>query len=295
MGEEVNRYAVVTGANKGIGYGICKKLVLSGVVVVLTARNEERGLEAVERLKEETGLYDLVVFHQLDVDDSTSVASLALFIKTMFGKLDILVNNAGVSGGKILNGDALLRKRNGAEIDWKEVGYETYELAEKCLKTNFYGVERVTEALLPLLHLSTSPTIVNISSRAGLLKHITNECARKVLSDIGNLTKEKIDEVLKEFEKDYREGLLEIKGWQTFASAYTISKAALNAYTRIMAKKYPHFYVNSVCPGFVKTDINQNTGNLSIDEGTETPVMLALLSNGGVSGCFFTKGEVISF
>ncbi|KAL5058471.1 hypothetical protein RYX36_030075 [Vicia faba] len=275
MGEEVNRYAVVTGANKGIGYGICKKLVLSGVVVVLTARNEERGLEAVERLKKETGLYDLVVFHQLDVDDSTSVASLALFIKTMFGKLDIL--------------------RNGAEIDWKEVGYETYELAEKCLKTNFYGVERVTEALLPLLHLSTCPTIVNISSRAGLLKHITNECARKVLSDIGNLTKEKIDEVLKEFEKDYREGLLEIKGWQTFASAYTISKAALNAYTRIMAKKYPHFYVNSVCPGFVKTDINQNTGNLSIDEGTETPVMLALLSNGGVSGCFFTKGEVISF
>ncbi|KAI5428761.1 (+)-neomenthol dehydrogenase [Lathyrus oleraceus] len=295
MGEEAKRYAVVTGANKGIGYGICKKLVLSGVVVVLTARNEERGLEAVERLKKEIGLYDLVVFHQLDVDDSTSVATLAFFIETMFGKLDILVNNAAVSGGKILNGDALLRKRNGAEIDWKEVGYENYELAENCLKTNFYGVERVTEALLPLLHLSTSPTIVNISSRAGLLKNISNEYARKVFSDIENLTKEKIDEVLKEFEKDYKDGLLEIKGWPTFASAYTMSKAALNAYTRIMAKKYPHFQINCVCPGFVKTDMNKNTGNLSIDEGVETPIMLALLPNCGVSGCFFNKGEVISF
>jgi len=81
----------VTGANKGIGYGICKKLALNGIVVVLTARNEERGLEAVERLKE-FGLSDFVVFHQLDVTDPSSVTSLAHFIKTRFGKLDILVS-----------------------------------------------------------------------------------------------------------------------------------------------------------------------------------------------------------
>jgi (+)-neomenthol dehydrogenase len=116
-----------------------------------------------------------------------------------------------------------------------------------------------------------------------------------VFSDIDNLTKEKIDDVLKEFEKDYKEGLLDIKGWPTFASAYTMSKAALNAYTRIMAKKYPHFHINSVCPGFVKTDMNLNTGNLSIDEGVETPVILALLPNNGPSGCFFNKGQVIPF
>jgi len=80
----------VTGANKGIGYGICKKLALNGVVVVLTARNDKRGLEAMERLKE-FGLSDFVVFHQLDVTDPSSVTSLADFIKTRFGKLDILV------------------------------------------------------------------------------------------------------------------------------------------------------------------------------------------------------------
>jgi len=80
----------VTGANKGIGYGICKKLALNGIMVVLTARNEKRGLEAVERLKE-FGLSEVLVFHQLDVTDPPSVAALAQFIKTRFGRLDILV------------------------------------------------------------------------------------------------------------------------------------------------------------------------------------------------------------
>lgn len=130
----IYRYAVVTGANKGIGYGICKKLALNGIVVVLTARNEKRGLEAVERLKE-FGLSDFVVFHQLDVTDPSSVTSLSHFIKTRFGKLDILVsvtisfppfqffirnlsqwytwvlqvNNAGVPGG-IVNAENYLRR-----------------------------------------------------------------------------------------------------------------------------------------------------------------------------------------
>ncbi|KAL2330342.1 hypothetical protein Fmac_017923 [Flemingia macrophylla] len=288
------RYAVVTGANKGIGFGMCKKLASSGIVVVLTARDEKRGLKAVEKLKE-FGLSFYVVFHQLDVDDPASVAALADFIKTQFGKLDILVNNAGISGGKLLDGDALLKKRNGEQIDWSEVGYQTYELAEQCVQTNLYGVERVTEALVPLLQLSISPRIINISSRAGLLKNIPNEWARTMFSDIENLTREKIDEVLNEFQKDFKEGSLEIKGWPVFASAYTMSKAALNAYTRVMAKKYPHFHINSVCPGFVKTDMNNNTGQLSIDEGTETPVMLALMPNGGPSGCFFNQGEAIPF
>ena len=86
------RYAVVTGANKGIGFEICKQLASKGIKVVLTARDEKRGLEALEKLrKENTGLSEHVVFHQLDVTDLASVASLADFVKTHFGKLDILV------------------------------------------------------------------------------------------------------------------------------------------------------------------------------------------------------------
>lgn len=72
------RYAVVTGANKGLGWGIVKLLASTGVMVVLTARDETRGLEAVEKLNE-SGLSDHVVFHLLDVMDPASIASLADF------------------------------------------------------------------------------------------------------------------------------------------------------------------------------------------------------------------------
>ena len=86
----VCRYAVVTGANKGIGFGICKQLASNGIVVLLTARDEKRGLEAVQKLKD-SGLSDYLLFHQLDVADQASVDSLLDFVKTHFGKLDILV------------------------------------------------------------------------------------------------------------------------------------------------------------------------------------------------------------
>ena len=83
------RIAVVTGANKGIGFEICRLLASNGIRVVLTARDVRRGNEAIEKLNA-AGCSD-VVFHQLDVMDPTTISSLADFIKTHFGKLDILV------------------------------------------------------------------------------------------------------------------------------------------------------------------------------------------------------------
>ena len=81
---------MVTGSNKGIGLEIVKQLATAGIKVVLTARDVKRGLHALETLKA-FGLSDFVVFHQLDVADAASVASLADFVKSHFGKLDILV------------------------------------------------------------------------------------------------------------------------------------------------------------------------------------------------------------
>ncbi|CAI8607226.1 unnamed protein product [Vicia faba] len=260
------RYAIVTGANKGIGYGICKKLASSGVIVVLTARNEKRGLDAVESLKE-LGLSDFVVFHQLDVTDPITVASLAEFIRIRFGKLDILVNNAGVAGG-IVNGEKILKKIRG-------------EILEYSSATKFFS--------------STSPRIVNVSSRCGQLKCMPNDWARGVFDDIKSLTNEKLGDVLRMFLKDYKEGVLESKNWPTFLSGYTMAKAALNSYTRLLAMKFPHFRINCLCPEFVKTDINENTGFLSIDEGAECPVKLALVQDNGPTSLFFLRGEVISF
>ncbi|KAJ0112515.1 hypothetical protein Patl1_00397 [Pistacia atlantica] len=85
------------------------------------------------------------------------------------------VNNAGV-GGYILDGDALrtsgFYKVEKAQIDWSKIVTETYELAEECQKINYHGAKRKCEALIPLLQLSDSPKIVNVSSGAGKLKVI---------------------------------------------------------------------------------------------------------------------------
>ncbi|KOM37137.1 hypothetical protein LR48_Vigan03g051800 [Vigna angularis] len=284
MAEQNLRYAVVTGANKGIGFETVKQLASNGVKVVLTARDENRGQEAIGKLKD-YGLSDLVTFHQLDVTHSASIHSLVEFVKTQFGKLDILVNNAGING---VNLDEV---EEGSAFNWGELT-QTYEMVEKCLTTNYYGAKQVTEAFLPLLQLSNSPRIVNVSSQSGLLKNIAHEWAKGVLNDAENLTEEKIDEVLREFIKDFKEDSLETKGWPTFVSAYIVSKAAMNSYTRILAKKHQNVIINSLCPGFVKTDINKNSGILSVDEGAASVVRLALFPDGSPSGLFYVRQEL---
>ncbi|PRQ57916.1 putative oxidoreductase [Rosa chinensis] len=297
MAESTKRYAVVTGSNKGIGFETVRQLASKGITVVLTARDEKRGLEAVEKLMD-SGLSGQVVFHQLDVADPASITSLAQFIKTQFGKLDILVNNAGILGAIVdADGlkDAIASGAGPGQIDWKKLLTETYELTEECLQINYYGAKRTAEALIPLLQLSDSPRIVNVSSGSGKLKNIPSDRVKGVLStDVENLSEESVDEIVTEFLIDLKESLLESKGWPSVMSGYTVSKAAMNAYTRILAKKYPAFRVNSVCPGFVKTDINLNSGFIPVEEGAASVVNLALLPNDGHTGQFFSLSEVQS-
>ncbi|QCE02780.1 carbonyl reductase [Vigna unguiculata] len=294
MGEATQRYAVVTGANKGIGLEIVRQLASEGIKVVLTARNEERGLQALQKLNA-SGLSHLVLFHQLDVADAASVASLAHFIKSKFGKLDILVNNAGISGIVIEDSDLITTILVNHEEGTKAMT-QTYELAEECLQINYYGTKITVESLMPLLQLSDSPTIVNVSSSLGQLESFPKESwARGVFSDADNLTEEKMDEIVKKFLSDFKEGSLESKGWPRYIGAYIVSKAAMNGYTRILAKKNPSLCINSVCPGYVKTDITSNTGFLTVEEGAASPVRLALLPNGSPSGLFYYRADVASF
>ncbi|XP_052194872.1 (+)-neomenthol dehydrogenase-like [Diospyros lotus] len=297
------RYAVVTGGNKGIGFEICKQLAWKGgVLVVFTARDEKKGTEAVEKLRG-CGLADRVVFHRVDVMDPHTINSLVDFIKTQFGRLDILVNNAGISG-TIANTEALraagLNENwpHETQAGWREIMkmmMETYETAVECIQTNYYGAKRMTEALIPLLKLSESSRIVNVSSSMGTLQSIRNKWAKGVLGDGENLTEARVEEVLNQFLRDFEQGLSKAKGWPTLMPAYSVSKAALNAYTRIAAKKHPAICINCVCPGFVRTDQTFNFGDLSAEEGAASPVRLALQPHGGPSGLFFICEEVSSF
>ncbi|XP_057780628.1 (-)-isopiperitenone reductase-like isoform X2 [Salvia miltiorrhiza] len=305
MANATQRYALVTGANKGIGFQICKQLASKGMVVILGSRDEKRGIEAQQKLKQ----FDKnVVFHQLDVVDPASVAAVFEFIKSRFGKLDILVNNAGIIGLDVEGDDSVFEEyvnedfkilfANGKSKVFHPKGngkfVETLKGAEECIETNYYGAKRVTEALIPLLQLSHSPTIVNVSSTLGSLVFQTNEWAKGVFSSKDSLTEERVEEVVQQFLSNFKEGKLEENQWPPHFAAYKVSKEALNAYTWLAAKKYPCFCINSVCPGFARTDITCNHGPLSEVEGAEAPVKLALLAHGGPSGSFFLREEALS-
>lgn len=295
--------AVVTGSNKGIGLATVRLLAQQGVAVVLTARDEKRGLHAVESLRREFGLSN-VLFHQLDVRDPVSAANLAQFITAQFGKLDILVNNAGASGVvvdqeklKALNIDPETWLSGKAVVDLiQEAVRETYDSAVACIDTNYFGCKRVIEALLPLLQLSSSGArIVNVSSLRSELKRIPSEKTRHELSDIDNLNEEKLEKLLQIFLEDLKGGRLEDGGWTMMLPSYSISKQVLNAYTRVLAKRHPNMYVNCVHPGYVKTDLNWNTGVITTEEGAKGPAMLALLPDGGPSGRYFDQTNMAEF
>nr|GMC80393.1 (+)-neomenthol dehydrogenase-like isoform X2 [Ipomoea batatas] len=206
-------YAVVTGGNKGIGFEICRQLACEGVTVVLTARNEQKGAEAVEKLRG-LGLSDNVLFHRLDVTDASTVSSLVHFVNTNFGRLDIL--------------------------------------------------------------------------------NIPNEWAKGVLNNVES-PPEKLDEVVNKFLEDLKNGSSKEKEWPPRMSAYIVSKAAMNAYARITAHKYPSLQVNCVDPGYVKTDINFNTGKITANEGAQNIVRVALQPEDGPSGLFFDCNKIVAF
>ncbi|CAI8585529.1 unnamed protein product [Vicia faba] len=226
MAEARDRVAVVTGANKGIGFAICKQLASNGMKVVLAARDEKRGVEAVEKLKE-LSLPGHVLFHQLDVTDSTSIGSFVDFIANQFGKLDILVNNAGM--GAHVNGEALAALGvvvDPNQIDWTKIFYENNEIVEKILRTNYFGTKEFTTVLIPLLQSSSSPKIINVSSSIGRLEVLANGRPKEILSDVENLTEENIDELMNEFLKTYKEGSHETKDMNGGNGALTSDEGA---------------------------------------------------------------------
>ncbi|KAL6634222.1 hypothetical protein ACP70R_026893 [Stipagrostis hirtigluma subsp. patula] len=296
------RVAVVTGGNKGIGLEVCRQLAGNGITVILTARDEKRGKDAVDRLKE-ADLFD-VIFHQLDITDATSITRLAEFLKARFGKLDILVNNAAIGGVEyvqdpadpsIASGEKFSGMDAPQRLEWMLSSCrEPYDAGKECVQTNYYGTKHVIEALLPLLQASTDGRIVNVSSTYGLLRLFKEEL-KQGLNDVDNLTEERLDEVLNAFLKDFEAGEAEARGWPTGFGAYKVATAAMNAYSRVLARRHPELRVKCAHPGYVRTDMSMNSGVLTPEEGGANVVMVALLPTGGPTGVYFSLGKEASF
>lgn len=141
--------ALVTGANKGIGFEIAAGLGALGWSVGVGGRDSDRVAAAVEKLRA-AGVDAFGV--SLDVTDDSSVAGASAQLERRGGRLDVLVNNAGVTGG-------MPQDPTAGNLD----------AVRAAVETNVYGTIRVTNALLPLLRRSASPRIVNMSSTVGSL------------------------------------------------------------------------------------------------------------------------------
>lgn len=143
------RIALVTGANRGIGFETCRQLLQAGYRVILTSRNSLKGQEAARKLE---GTGTGIAFHQLDVDNPDSIAALKEFVETEFGRLDVLVNNAAIHYDT-----------------WQKVTKPDFKTVEEAITTNLLGPWRMCVAFLPLMQKHGWGRIVNVSSGSGSL------------------------------------------------------------------------------------------------------------------------------
>jgi NAD(P)-dependent dehydrogenase (short-subunit alcohol dehydrogenase family) len=143
------RIALVTGANKGLGFEMSRQLGQAGVTVVLAARDPQKGEAAAAKLRDE-GLD--AQFLRLDVNDKRDHAAASAFLEEKFGRLDILINNAGISEEALGGGKASTTAE---------------DTIRRTFDTNFFAPVALTQALMPLLKKSDAGRIVNMSSILG--------------------------------------------------------------------------------------------------------------------------------
>ncbi|MEY2502325.1 MAG: hypothetical protein QOI07_2659 [Verrucomicrobiota bacterium] len=224
--------ALVTGANKGIGFEVARELARMGFRVFLGARNAKAGRAAAEKLQGEGE----VIFLEIDISNEKSIAGAVDELARQSEHLDVLINNAGI----LLDED-------------KSALTLTPDIFEKTLRTNTLGPWLVAEAFAPLLKKGREPRIVNVSSGGGQLEDGAD-------------------------------------GW---APAYCVSKTALNGVTVQLAAALPKFAVNSVCPGWVRTDMGGESATRSVAEGAGTIVWLATAAPHDLTGKFVKDRKVI--
>lgn len=230
--------ALITGANKSIGFETARQLLQNEYYVYLGSRDLQKGQQAVDQLKAEglTNVEPIVI--DVDNPDSIKAAREALGRKTSV--LDVLINNAGISGGI---------PQTALDTDIR--------VFRQVLETNFFGIIETTQAFIDLLKPSAEPRIVNVTS------------------GLGSLT------------------LHSDPAWKYYpvkAAGYVSSKAALNAYTIVLAYdlRDTPFKVNAVDPGYTATDFNHHSGPGTVPDAAGRVVKAAMLGPDGPTGQFFS-------
>uniref|UniRef100_A0A915NB01 Uncharacterized protein n=1 Tax=Meloidogyne javanica TaxID=6303 RepID=A0A915NB01_MELJA len=209
----------VTGANKGIGYGIVRGLAqqLNGATIYLTARNPTLGQAAVQQLQKELGdkKKSEVIFHQLDITDENSCKKLVEYLREKFGGLDVLINNAGIA--------------------FKQSDTEPPSIqADITIGINYYGTKSISNVLIPLI--CKGGRIVNVCSQIGEMNGSYCKYKKELVDrfrDIPALKVSDIDQFVEDYKKLAEEDRRKEGGYPE--SAYGVSKAAEIALTMLQA------------------------------------------------------------
>ncbi len=228
--------ALVTGANRGLGLEVSRRLAEAGMRVYLGSRDLSKGQQAAEQLREQ-GL-DVEPI-ELDVTDDKQVSAARQHIEKDSGCLGVLVNNAGVFVDE------------GASVF--DVLPESFR---RTMAVNFYGALGMCREFVPPMVNRGYGRVVNVSSGSGALTDMDGR-----------------------------------------HPAYRVSKTALNALTRIIAAEAGdgNVKINSICPGWVRTDMGGEEAPLSVEQGAQSIAWAATLPDDGPTGGFFRFGKQIDW
>jgi NAD(P)-dependent dehydrogenase (short-subunit alcohol dehydrogenase family) len=234
--DQHQRSVLITGANRGIGLGTAKQLAVRGFHVIVAARNQASGGQAVQTIRVSGGK---ATFLPLDVSNSDSVRDAAHRYAEISESLDVLINNAGIYPDEGLTILTIPRDR----------------MAET-LQTNTFGALEVTQAFMPFLRQASQARVINVSSGYG-----------------------------------------QLEGLASGVPSYCLSKLALNGLTIMLAAalRGDDIAVNSMCPGWVRTDMGGPSATRSVEEGADTAVWLADEAPHDLTGKFFRDRKEISW
>ncbi|KAL7514367.1 hypothetical protein ACHAXN_011548 [Cyclotella atomus] len=265
---QTGRIALVTGANKGIGFCIAVQLALSGLFshIVLGCRDPTRGDAAVSRIQAQLNTISppsasctTISYLPLTLGDKQSHQQLRKSLEEQFGKVDVLINNAAMA-------------YKGADPTPHE------EQCKPTLDVNFRGTVDLTEELLPLLRLGNDARVVNVASMAGRLRQLRSSQLRSKFTS-PELTMEELQSYVDQYERDVLDGTYQQKGWG--GSNYGMSKLAVIAATRIWAREEAEhgIKVNCCCPGYCDTDMTSHRGTRSPEDGARNAVIPATMEH----------------
>ncbi|KAF5296577.1 hypothetical protein FQR65_LT10230 [Abscondita terminalis] len=255
------KVAVVTGANKGIGFAIVKGLCeqFDGKVY-LTARNGIKGNSAVCKLRK---MGYSPIFHQLDVTDEESITKFRDYILKHEGGIDMLFNNAGTS------------------FDYEKCNDMYYKQTKDTMDINYYGTLKCSQILAPILRYGAK--IINTSSYYG---HLSNIPSSELRSKLGSydLTIDGLNKLMDQYLCDVKENKHVENGWGD--NPYAVSKVAVSALSVVLQRFFNNdpekrqISVNSFHPGYTKTDLTGNSGLYTPEEAARPALWIALEAEG---------------